>query len=990
MQDAERPDDRDDELEYLRSTGQSEIVANRQLTGTRRQIGLASLEQVMQTKKVWSGNGTFKTLLKATKTGWIHNMIHLDGQKFDFNGREYLKQIYNANYPTKLLKTGRQVEKCHRASSTVHSASGLEVQIKSLRPGDHIVALSATGQQILDRVVHSESNGVKPTLRIKTRLGTTHEVTLNHPLRKLLGWELAENLKVGDKIAALRSVGFFGSLSQPMAGLIGLLFGDGCFSSDGTVHQRSLGFTQKNKEVQDWFEIQARLSEVPHPKHFISKTSGSRQYWIAIQSPIGDWLKKYDLFGSVANTKTLPDEVFSYDKPSTQELLRGLWATDGHCKNVTPSKVDLVFCSTSEVLARQVRLLLRKFGVITVQRTYQPKKGELAYILRVVTRKSIEVFHSEIGPIPGKPFSIPTVDTNSNLDTVPKDIYPVIAAAKERAGFGGSGTGRCFEKEAGFRFKSNYAPTFWKLAEAQAILKDETIQTILDSDLVWDEIVSIEDAGEQETWAIQTTTETYVSDFTVQHNSTMLANEFIINSVIIPYFKSLYVSPSHDQTRQFSNGKLKPWIEDSPLINKYFQDSSVSKQVFEKSFTNGSIGFLRSAFLNADRTRGISADMLFLDEIQDILVSNVPVIEECLSHSKHGNKIFSGTPKTLENTIQQYWDLSSQGEWLVPCNHHSPPHYNFLDERCIGKNGPICNKCGNTIDPSMGRWVAFNDKRDIMGFRISQMMVPWIYQIPKKWKDFLFKYETYSKGQFNNEVLGISFDSASKPITRENLVACCSPKHPFRYQPDQWTRRVEVFAGVDWGEGTDGTERGNKGKMKNASYTILTLGTYIDPEHFHIFYYKKFTGKEAHPNFCVSEIIQIMAQFRVLCAGVDWGHGWGVNSQLETAFGEKRVIKFQYVGNQRDRKKWDDIGMKYQLGRTEVMTDFFEDIKKAKIVWPDWELVKDFLADFEHVYAEYNDKQALKYDHKSSEPDDVVHSSILCKEAADNYYGNKR
>ena len=68
--------------------------------------------------------------------------------------------------------------------------------------------------------------------------------------------------------------------------------------------------------------------------------------------------------------------------------------------------------------------------------------------------------------------------------------------------------------------------------------------------------------------------------------STFLANNLNVSSVVTPYNKSLYVSPSHTQTRQFSSEKLKPVIERSPYIKTYFQDSSVSQQVFEKGFTN--------------------------------------------------------------------------------------------------------------------------------------------------------------------------------------------------------------------------------------------------------------------------------------------------------------------------------------------------------------------------------------------------------------------
>jgi phage terminase large subunit GpA len=472
--------------------------------------------------------------------------------------------------------------------------------------------------------------------------------------------------------------------------------------------------------------------------------------------------------------------------------------------------------------------------------------------------------------------------------------------------------------------------------------------------------------------------------------TTMLANEIIISSVIQPYYKTLYVSPSHSQTRAFSNQKLKPWITDSPIIAKYFQSSKISQQVFERGFTNGSLCFLRSAFLTADRVRGLSSYMLCLDELQDLLTSNIPVIEECLSHAPNPVEIMSGTPKSLENPIQIYWEGSSQCEWLVPCDRHGPVYYNYLDEQNIGLKGLICKKCGNPLDPTKGQWIAFSKEREIMGYRISQLMVPW-YQEPSKWKELVWKKENLSKGSLYNECLGISYDSASKPITRMELMSCCSTKHKFYHRPDAFTNRVEIFAGIDWGEGTDGTERGAKGKIRNASYTVLTLGMYIDQIHFYYLYYRRFEGKDALPSFCVNEIINVCRAFKVKCIGADWGHGWGVNERLEEAFGIHRVIKFQHVGNQRQRKKYDEIGHKFQLSRNEVITDYLKDIKDHKIVWPDWEEVKNYLCDFEHIYCEYKEAtRQMVYDHKPSEPDDALHSSIYCKEAADNFYGKQR
>ena len=338
------------------------------------------------------------------------------------------------------------------------------------------------------------------------------------------------------------------------------------------------------------------------------------------------------------------------------------------------------------------------------------------------------------------------------------------------------------------------------------------------------------------------------------------------------------------------------------------------------------------------------------------------------------------------------WEQSSQCEWLVPCDRHTPLHWNFLDEKCIGREGPICNKCGGKIYPALGRWFRFSAKDDIAGFHISQMMVPWMMS-PVKWKELLFKYDNYSKGQFYQEVLGISYDSASKPITRTELIACCSSNHPMRLHPDAFTGSYNVFAGIDWGEGSDGTERGMKGRLKNASYTILSLGMFLSPTQFHVFYMKRYTGEEALPGNCLRDIINTCHLFNAKAIGVDWGHGWGVNDQLQRVFdkpGAKRVIKFQYVGTQRERKKFDPIGEKLQLHRTEVMSDFFQDLKKQQYIFPPWEAMQGFLCDVEAIHAEFGSTGTLKYDHRASEPDDAAHSIILCREAGDHFYGITR
>lgn len=484
--------------------------------------------------------------------------------------------------------------------------------------------------------------------------------------------------------------------------------------------------------------------------------------------------------------------------------------------------------------------------------------------------------------------------------------------------------------------------------------------------------------------------------------TTFLGNNLTINSVVRPYNKALYVSPSHTQTRQFSNEKLRPAIDGSPMVKKYFQDSGVSTQVFEKGFTNGSYIFLRSAFRSADRTRGISARELCLDEIQDMLISEIPVIMECTSHFPDAQVLMAGTPKSLDNPIEVYWQETTQNEWLVPCR--SCNTWNFLDEQNIAPTemytsqklppGPVCKKCIKPIDVTKGQWMSLSPGKQISGYRIPQLMVPWINSIYSQWLKLLWKRDNYPLGQFLNEVLGISYDNASKPITRAELIALCQPydmipNNPSPQQLQQLKSQI-LCAGVDWGEGNDGTEKSPSGKIKTASYTVLTIGTYVNQKQWKIVFAKKYTGKETDPEFVVNDIARIVHNFGIRLIGVDWGHGWGVNNQLVRKLGPERVVQFQYIPKIKQRVKWDPIGFKYMLHRNMAVSELFYALKQGNIVFPKWAQMEPFAKDILGIYTEYDEyRREMKFDHRASDPDDFFHSMNYAKLANDICVGKK-
>ena len=117
--------------------------------------------------------------------------------------------------------------------------------------------------------------------------------------------------------------------------------------------------------------------------------------------------------------------------------------------------------------------------------------------------------------------------------------------------------------------------------------------------------------------------------------STTLANIMVTNSVLNPYFKSLYISPSVDQTKVFSHDRVNPVIETSPFIKKHYVNSTIIQNVFMKQLLNGSRMYLRYALLSADRLRGYSTDAIFYDEAQDLVTDIMPVADMAMARSMH-------------------------------------------------------------------------------------------------------------------------------------------------------------------------------------------------------------------------------------------------------------------------------------------------------------------------------------------------------------------
>jgi hypothetical protein len=464
--------------------------------------------------------------------------------------------------------------------------------------------------------------------------------------------------------------------------------------------------------------------------------------------------------------------------------------------------------------------------------------------------------------------------------------------------------------------------------------------------------------------------------------STTLGNMLMSLSGMRSLYASLFVSPSAMQTKVFSTSRLDEIIDVSPLI-KAMTHSSLRMNLLEKEFLNGSKLYLRYAFLSADRIRGLSVNAIFLDEIQDILQELLPVIEETASHHKDSLFCYSGTPKTFDNTIEVYWSKhSTQGEWVIPCERHGTPkdpsswHWNILGEKNIGLKGPICELCGSLLNPEHpeAQWVEMNPGAEIEGFRVCRLMVPWFVKNPDKWKEILHARDRYPRPQFMNEVLALSYDSGSKPLTRPEIIRCCDDRYAGNDENfvAELGRRYPLYAGIDWSGG---------GNTENSAFTVMYVGGYVRGDaRFQYVFQKRFDGALTESDVQIKEVIRLLKKFNVRFTGVDFGGGFFPNKELTNIFGPSRIHAFQYVGRAPGKLMYKPQLHRYLVFRSLVMADIFSAIKKQKVAFPRWEHTREpFASDMLNIRSEYNEAlKLIQFIKVKGAPDDAFHAALYC------------
>lgn len=252
-----------------------------------------------------------------------------------------------------------------------------------------------------------------------------------------------------------------------------------------------------------------------------------------VKNPLTAWLERHGLWGRLAREKFVPEPVFRLPKPLLGTFLNRLFATDGWATVLAGGQTQLGFASASERLARQVQHLLLRFGVIArLRRKAVRYRGERRayWQLDITDGESIRAFAAEIGMF-GKEDALGRVVAalarkrpKACRDVIPPMVWGRLAAAK------GTGPWSGVAARAGLPGGTNLhvgtrGLSRRRLARLAGAVGDEGLMRLAESDVYWDQIVSIEPAGVKQVYDLTVPdTHNFVANDVCVHNTAFALN----------------------------------------------------------------------------------------------------------------------------------------------------------------------------------------------------------------------------------------------------------------------------------------------------------------------------------------------------------------------------------------------------------------------------------------------------------------------------------
>jgi replicative DNA helicase len=362
-------------------------------------------------------------------------------------------------------------------------------------------------------LTHVFSTGRKQVFQLTTSSGKTVRATANHPFLTYDGWQALGELAPGDRIAVPRHVPAPDRRTvweDEKVTLLAHLIGDGSF-----VKRQPLRYASIDEEnlravttAALHFGVVAVRDEYPAARCTTLRLRAPFPLTHGKRNPIAAWLDELGLFGLRSHEKFLPEPVFSLPKKQIALFLRHLWATDG---SVTVNKNGrggrVYYASTSRALVDDVSRLLLRFGISCRIRRVTKGGYRDGWTLDISGCDDQRRFLGEIGVHGARGETAERLleivrgfSGNTNVDTIPAQVWERVRDVLAERGM----SHRAFAEAMGSAFCGSamwkHAPSRERLGRVAEILGDADLEMQAVNDLLWDEVVSIEQSVVEEVY----------------------------------------------------------------------------------------------------------------------------------------------------------------------------------------------------------------------------------------------------------------------------------------------------------------------------------------------------------------------------------------------------------------------------------------------------------------------------------------------------------
>ncbi len=392
-----------------------------------------------------------------------------------------------------------------------------------------------------NKIIDVLDNGIKEVFELKTRSGRKITATANHPFYTTSGWQNLETLKLGDRLATPR---FIPEPLEPTKIAPHRLILLGYLLSEGNLcHPHGFYYYSKDSvEVADYCKALSRFKNT-QPTIDTSKVATavySRRTDLKKPSEAVAWIDSLGMKYKKATEKVFPEFVFQLSNKDLSLLIAKMFQGDG-CINDKRKDSQIFYATSSWAIARDMQHLLLRLNVLATIHTKKFKyRGghKIGYTVSVNRYDNIKNFLDAIIPhLVGRkqvtarnillthPIINGTLKESSARGS--KDIIPtaLVFSPLREAVMTSVGGFKQAERIYGIpeRLFHRDAKKIGYLRETINALgdlfADPTLEKLSNSDIYWDEIVSITSAGKQRTY-----------DLTMEKDHNFIANDIFVHN----------------------------------------------------------------------------------------------------------------------------------------------------------------------------------------------------------------------------------------------------------------------------------------------------------------------------------------------------------------------------------------------------------------------------------------------------------------------------